>query len=330
MPNATPPKCPICDTSLLGRDESINLTLFRCRRCGNFAVSGISLLGTVFLEEKLGNWDARSIRLRSRLSHVIRCKQSPGVRYVQIAPDQLESWRLEDPLPSPFEQIDRLILWIGEHQPSASESAQVPMDEVSAWIGLPVSRRSGNPAFGWLITQQEVIDLVETRGDDQKGVLALRLKMTGWARYEELTRRKVESQTAFMAMQFDEEIFRVVSECFKPAVAATGFELRTLADGQGAGLIDDQLRIALRRAKFVVADLTHNNNGAYWEAGFAEGLGRPVIYTCRKTEWEERKTHFDTNHLVTIVWDTANLGNAAQKLTDTIRATLPSETKLGE
>jgi nucleoside 2-deoxyribosyltransferase len=45
--------------------------------------------------------------------------------------------------------------------------------------------------------------------------------------------------------------------------------------------IDDQMRVALRTSRFVVADLTRGNRGAYWEAGFAEGLGRPVIYTCR-------------------------------------------------
>jgi hypothetical protein len=78
-----------------------------------------------------------------------------------------------------------------------------------------------------------------------------------------------------MAMQFgDAEFNRVVNDCFKPAVKAAGFELRLLTDGQPAGLIDDQLRVALRTARFVIADLTHANNGAYWEAGFAEGLGR--------------------------------------------------------
>jgi nucleoside 2-deoxyribosyltransferase len=104
-----------------------------------------------------------------------------------------------------------------------------------------------------------------------------------------------------MAMQFDSEMDRVVKDCFKPAVARSGFELRVLTDGQPAGSIDDQLRVALRTSRFVIADLTHDNNGAYWEAGFAEGLGRPVIYTCRKQKWDATKSHFDTSHLNTII-----------------------------
>jgi nucleoside 2-deoxyribosyltransferase len=74
----------------------------------------------------------------------------------------------------------------------------------------------------------------------------------------------------------------------------------------------------------VIADLTHDNNGAYWEAGFAEGLGRPVIYTCRKQKWDATKSHFDTSHLNTIIWDPI----WDTRLTATIRATLPGEAKM--
>jgi nucleoside 2-deoxyribosyltransferase len=95
-------------------------------------------------------------------------------------------------------------------------------------------------------------------------------------------------------------------------------------------LIDDQLRVALRTSRFVVADLTHGNNGAYWEAGFAEGLGRPVIYTCRKSEWKKKASHFDTNHLVTVIWDPTDLKKAEDQLSATIRATLPQEAKLSD
>jgi hypothetical protein len=151
--------------------------------------------------------------------------------------------------------------------------------------------------------------------------------MPGWQRYETLKHAQVKSRTAFMAMEFGhEELNRVVNDVFKPALEAAGFKLRVLTEGQPAGLIDDQLRVALRTARFVMADLTHGNQGAYWEAGFAEGLGRPVIYTCRKQEWD--KSHFDTSHLNTIIWDPENLEHAGTRLTATIRATLPAEAKM--
>lgn len=80
-----------------------------------------------------------------------------------------------------------------------------------------------------------------------------------------------------MAMEFNDEMDCVFKDRFKPAVGAAGFKLPDLREGQPAGLIDNQLRVALRTSRFVIADLTHGTNGAYWEAGFAEGLGRPVI-----------------------------------------------------
>jgi nucleoside 2-deoxyribosyltransferase len=104
-----------------------------------------------------------------------------------------------------------------------------------------------------------------------------------------------------MAMRFGDAILnRVLSECFKPAAQRAGFILRPLNEAPSAGLIDNQIRAAIRTARFVVADLTHDNNSAYFEAGFAEGLGVPVIYTCEAQKFNERKTHFDTNHMLTV------------------------------
>jgi nucleoside 2-deoxyribosyltransferase len=88
--------------------------------------------------------------------------------------------------------------------------------------------------------------------------------------------------------------------------------------------------VALRVSRFIIADLTHRNPGAYWESGYVEGLGRPVIYTCRRKEWDQEKTHFDTNHLRTIIWSPDDLNEAANKLTTMIRATLPDQAKLSD
>jgi len=133
-----------------------------------------------------------------------------------------------------------------------------------------------------------------------------------------------------MAMKYgDSELDAIVKEHFTQAVARTGFELRRLDQNQPAGLIDDQLRVQIRTARFLVCDLTHGNRGAYWEAGFAEGLGRPVIYTCREDVFNdsanENRPHFDTNHFVTVLWRQDAPHLAAQRLVDTVRATLPTE-----
>jgi nucleoside 2-deoxyribosyltransferase len=106
-----------------------------------------------------------------------------------------------------------------------------------------------------------------------------------------------------------------------------GNAIRILTDKQPAGLIDNQMRAAILSARFVIADLTDGNQGAYWEAGFAEGLGLPVFYSCEETVWQEKKTHFDTNHMKTIIWKSADLQKAGDDLAATIRATLRADAK---
>jgi len=240
----------------------------------------------------------------------------------------LESWHLDEPLPTPSEQLDNLILWLGKHQPSIAESTAISVPAVSAWIGVSLTPSSPEAGLDWLLNEETAKSLLEDRGD-QSGKKLLRLKMAGWNRYELLKRGQIESRRVLMAMKFntpelnDPQLEQLIDK-FRDAVKRSGFDLYTLIDGP-AGLIDDQLRVALRTSRFIVADLTHASRGAYWEGGFAEGLGRPVIYTCRQKEWDEEKSHFDTNHLRTIVWDPAKWDEAAAKLTAMIRVTLPEE-----
>jgi hypothetical protein len=109
------------------------------------------------------------------------------------------------------------------------------------------------------------------------------LTFKGWRIYEELQRQSSDSRTAFMAMKFGrpraDTMFR---DHFIPAVEATGFKLQRLDTRPKAGLIDARMEVDIRTARFLIADLTHGNRGAYWEAGFAHGLGKPVFYTLRR------------------------------------------------
>ena len=56
----------------------------------------------------------------------------------------------------------------------------------------------------------------------------------------------------------------------------------------------------IKDSKFVVVDLTPQNNGAYFEEGYAIGLRKPVIQLCK----EGVKLHFDIAQKNTIIWKT--------------------------
>lgn len=155
------------------------------------------------------------------------------------------------------------------------------------------------------------------------GGAAVALTFGGWDRYEELRRGSPSGRVAFMAMQYGDAVLdSVLNDHFRPAVLATGFTLRRLDDTPKAGLIDDRLRVEIQGARFLIVDLSHGNRGAYWEAGYAEGLGKPVIYTCAEAKFKEA-SHFDTNHHLTVLWSEDRLGETVKQLKATIRATIP-------
>ena len=107
-----------------------------------------------------------------------------------------------------------------------------------------------------------------------------------------------------------------------PTVKELGYELIDLRDVARAGVIDNLLRAQIRDAAFVLVDLTHDNPGAYWEAGYAEGRGKPVLYLCEKTKFDAARTHFDTNHSTTVIWSTDARDTFCSELTATLRRSL--------
>jgi hypothetical protein len=313
-------QCPICESPATREAGLGDFARYTCHRCGAFVLTGS---GEATIETQLA---AKPIR-RSLMSHTVRRSQVASGAPPQISEYDLPSYWGADRLPTPQQRADYLILWCGDNQDSPASHAATTIPEISAWIGTEISTYPGRDAFDWLNAELEKESLYEWWDDDTYN-LYIRLTMKGWERYQELKKRNVESRVAFMAMKFGDALLnKTVDECFRPAVDRAGFRLRLLTDDQGAGLIDDQLRAAILASRFIIADLSHGNQGAYWEAGFGEGLGLPVIYTCEASKWANRKTHFDTNHLVTIIWDPTDLQKAQNRMTATIRATLRGEAR---
>ncbi len=314
--------CPVCATSPAEVSGWGPLVRVNCARCGRFALAD-SLYHD--LPEPL----RRDALRASQMSHAIRRSQPHGSNVLTIHHGTVETYWSRGRLPTPREQATELILWIGDHQPNNTVGARESELALDAWLGSAVSKPPGNAAgLRWLISAMEPNPAVPLLFNHQlsAGSAVFQFTLSGWDKYAELKRAQNESRTAFMAMKFgDKELNHVVDDCFRPAVQRTGFELRVLTDNQRAGLIDDQIRSELLSARFVVADLTHGSFGAYWEAGFADGRGLPVIYTCRRREWETAKTHFDTNHMTTVIWDAADLKASEDKMTGIIRATLRGE-----
>lgn len=196
--------------------------------------------------------------------------------------------------------------------------------ELEARLGL--ARPDGLRFIVKRLTEHNLIEVTR----DEPPALGVRLTIDGWVKAEELRRSSKDSRLIFMAMQFKNDVLReLVDEHFKPAAEAAGFTMRRVDEEPRAGLIDDLIRVDIRNSAMVVADLSDGNHGAIWESGFAEGLGRPVIYTCEAGAFHEKtKRHFDVEHAQTIKWETGKFEQAADEVKAAIRATLPHLAKM--
>ena len=126
----------------------------------------------------------------------------------------------------------------------------------------------------------------------------------GFERAEQLLSTNIDSRTAFIAMGFHDDLLEACEKAIKPACDKCGFEALLISDKPHNNGITDEIMAEIKRSKFVIVDFTYNNNGAYFEAGYAQGLGRPVIRCCKK-EWfdtDGNNLHFDTRHYNTILW----------------------------
>ena len=155
----------------------------------------------------------------------------------------------------------------------------------------------------------------------------VQLSYDGWEIFQKLSQGQIGGSSVFFAHQFGDDEISEAMKKFAAVCKRCGYravDLETTNDLK-AGRINDRIELEIKLSKFVIADLTKNNNGAYWEAGFAAGFGRKVIYTCQQDFFDTARTHFDVNHHMTILWQSDNLGVAEESLEACIRNTFTDE-----
>ena len=228
---------------------------------------------------------------------------------------------------SPAVQAMNLIRYIGDEVSKAGMPVRhLKCADIHETIGAPSEDFAGQ-----LIEDLDKRGTVKFRERNRERVpggsasfFSVTLTLDGWEQYEAEKRGEFQGNYGFIAMQFgDSELDPFVKEVVKPAVKeGLGYDLVDMRDVGRAGVIDNIMRTQIRDAAFVIVDLTHDNSGAYWEAGYAEGLGKPVLYLCEKTKFDEQKPHFDTNHCTTVLWSRDDDESFKQELIATLRRSL--------
>ena len=220
-------------------------------------------------------------------------------------------YQLFDESPEPDKDLSSLDKeWIEKHQnriPSASERILTYLCELirSTDADQAPNRALQRAAGGCRINVNDLGELEQYATDC--GWLDRRYGVTFPARIhvEEQFRDLGSGRNGFVAMWFDDSMEAVYKQGIKPAIKAAGYNSVRIKDQEYLGDVTDQILAEIRQSRFVVADFTASQKsgargGVYYEAGFAEGLGIPVIYTCHKKRM--KAVHFDTNHFNHITW----------------------------
>ena len=276
---------------------------------------------------------------RARLTSFLVEQRMLSDAVPRITPDEVRRAKERNPLPIP-ERADRLLRLLANQSSSIGEVLEIfPLGlgnggfrnelkitySAMAWSESTADEELGFltdylARQGWITKDRQMYDGMGMRRATRE-LYFCRVEVPGYSRVAEI-RENPDSSQCFVAMWFDASMDDVYEKGFRAAIEAAGYTpLRIDRKPDLIDRIDDAIIVEIRRSRFIVADFTHDEEkgargGVYYEAGFARGLGLPVIFTCRKDMID--KVHFDTRQFNHILWE--NPEELRKKLTERILA----------
>jgi nucleoside 2-deoxyribosyltransferase len=112
------------------------------------------------------------------------------------------------------------------------------------------------------------------------------------------SKAKISSETqagyAFVAMAIDKNDHQLVDvlEAIKEVSKDFGIEAERIDEAESNERITTRILSSIRRAEYVIVDLTNEKPNVFYEAGYAEGKGKTPIYIAR----DGTKLHFDVKN----------------------------------
>jgi nucleoside 2-deoxyribosyltransferase len=290
-------QCPICNQLLhvfdLGTAERYRI---ECRRCGDYQITH-SLFNTL----------PKDSDLLPYLSCYTRQATESGIP-VTLNTTNWEILAADHRRTSIQQKITKFVKLVADRSDYPGFSVEVSQDD------FPLIDAVKNEELRHY--SDYLVDLGYLRREEHLHV-ALTVKGWNWLLSGEAAGLPGR---CFVAMSFDPQLKSSWEEGIEPALKLDcGLDPLRLDFQQHNEKICDKILAEIRLAQFLVADFTQQRPGVYFEAGFALGLGRTVIWTCKEDEID--KNHFDTRQYNHVPWtDPADL---RKKLRDRVIATIP-------
>jgi len=275
--------CPICHRELsenLRKSDYGNIVHVVCSYCGNFKITSHVLLRVLSERQQKNDPDMD-------MSIALRHLSSGAADEIDIKGENYEKIKGSIRIPSdPLEVLDLLMLYCGRKATRFNVGITVPKSDIPL-----LYVHDDNEMQAVLMMAQELEYIGQYHSEQKNYVFTLQVK--GWEKIILLRKVRPESKQVFIAMKFGDPVLdEICKEAIVPAVEQCGYYAFRIDQIQHNDKICDRIISEIKQSAFVIADFTMHRGGVYFEAGFAKGLGIPVIWTCRDDDFDN--LHFDT------------------------------------
>lgn len=143
----------------------------------------------------------------------------------------------------------------------------------------------------------ELIDGIKRQGDafNRCENLVALLRQLYKRKYDKISIPPIEKRNQiFVAMMFSPETDVAYETVYKPVIQSLDYVAMRIDEKQFNGSIIDEITTEITDSVALIADLTGNRGGVYYEAGIARGLqlcNHPIklILTCQRTFLTRKK-----------------------------------------
>lgn len=307
MNNSKIEKCFLCDQPsehTKGSDE-IDVIYVDCKTCGRYSIPGMTAHNINSIADKK-KWV---------LSAIVKQYSETHDDYKKLPGDEIKKLLNTTNIPeSPLEKMDKILFHIySKTQYFGEEIILYPH------FDYPIAFAKNQIEMTNFIWQLNNMNLVNAKNVVQGGMIC-KFTVEGSKRIDEMRRKIPQGNQCFVAMWFDDSLKEVWEKGFYPAIENAGYKPMRIDMKEHNNKICDEIIAEIRKSSLVVADATGDRMAVYFEAGFAQGLGIPVIWTCRKNT---ELRNFDTRQYKHIIWQ--DISEFKKELQKSIEANYPIE-----
>lgn len=182
------------------------------------------------------------------------------------------------------------------HYQDLSRFGSITIEQLASDIRMQV----GNPVFGFSIPLSALSDEIKVEEYAKQAAAEYIGGLLKQFQQQGESDGAIDSSLCFIIMSFSSnpQLQDFYEMAIKPTVEELGFRCQRVDEQEFNGSIKEEILQNIRKAKFIIADVTEARPNCYYELGIAHALGKDVIHLANTTD----DIHFDINDFNFIIY----------------------------